>query len=122
MDTILSELRLRFHIENPGLEECYADGYESALAEKPEEDNPFILGSVEYEHWSEGWWAGLYGEKPLYALEQEIPQPDLRLKSEAANDLAYEENNTSMLTRVLEITGLIVVSAFIGYQLIEMVA
>ena len=122
MDTILSELRLRFHIEHPGLEECYADGYESALADKPEEANPFILGSVEYEHWSEGWWAGLYGETPLYALEREATQPDLRLVSEAANDLTYENNPTRMLTRVLEITGLIFVSAYIGYQLIELVA
>lgn len=122
MSTILSELRLRFHIENPGLEDCYADGYESALSEKPEESNPFAFGTVEYEHWSEGWWAGFYGEKPLYALDKDVPQPDLRLTSAAANDVVYEDQPVSMLTRVLEITGLIVVSAFIGYQLIELVA
>ncbi len=61
---LLPHIKLRFNIEHPSFEECYSYGYECALAEVEEDENPFREGSIEHEQWQEGWWAGFYGEKP----------------------------------------------------------
>lgn len=69
-DDILSHVKLQFHVNNPNLEECWADGYALAQAGIVEEDNPYEEGSAEHEQWSQGWWAGFYEEAHLYeALE-----------------------------------------------------
>lgn len=123
INTLLAHLQLKFNIEHPSLEECYAYGYECAKAQIPEEENPYTPRTSESEQWLEGWWAGFYDEEPLYANDPEQAQPVYTVLDEhAANDVQYDERSNGLLTRVLEITGLIVVSAFIGYQLIEMVA
>ncbi|MDI1352997.1 MAG: transmission trait enhancer LetE, partial [bacterium] len=63
---LLPHIKLRFNIEHPTYEESYMFGYECALSEVAEEDNPFRAGSPESEQWLEGWWAGAYEEKPLF--------------------------------------------------------
>lgn len=116
---LLPHVKLRFNIDHPSYEECYLFGYECALAEVVEEDNPFRLGSPEAEQWLEGWWAGSYGEKPLFDLndaEDSYLQP-----VDAANDSQFHRKH-NFLTLVFEISGAIAASAIVGYQLLELVA
>ena len=122
MMTLLPDIKLRFNIEHPSFVECYAYGYECALAEINEEENPYRLGSKESEQWIDGWWAGFYGEKPLYDWSDEVDSQPVVSESMAANDHMYNEHMSGFLTLVLEITGMLAVSAAVGYQVIEMVA
>ncbi|HRD68897.1 MAG: transmission trait enhancer LetE [Legionella sp.] len=116
---LLPHIKLRFNIEHPSYEECYMFGYECALSEVAEEDNPFREGSQESEQWLEGWWAGAYGEKPLFDLNTMQQEEELHIES-AANDHQYHKS--SFLTLVFEISGAIAASAIVGYQLLELVA
>ncbi|WP_028388205.1 hypothetical protein [Legionella fairfieldensis] len=122
--TLLPHIKLRFNIDHPGIEECYAYGYESALAEVEEEENPYPPGTQEYEQWMEGWWDGFYGEKPLFELQSPAALPPI--KNEAANDQSYHlierfiSNN--FFANVLKITGAIAATAVVGYQVLELVA
>lgn len=120
MTALLPHLKLRFHVEHPTLEECYAYGYECAMADIPEDDNPYQLGSAEREQWLEGWWAGFYNDQPLFSFEV-LPE-DAAPALDSANDVVYHKEQTHYLLRVLEIAGVIAVSAFLGYQVIDMVA
>jgi hypothetical protein len=120
-DRLLPDIKLRFNIEHPTFEECYAYGYESALADVEETDNPFITGTKESEQWLEGWWAGFYGEIPMYELNQPVPH-GINQKKEAANDLDFHEKTEGFFTKMLEITGAIAVSSFLCYQIIDLVA
>lgn len=120
-------IRLRFNIEHPAFEECYTQGYECALAEVAEEENPFQEGTQEYEQWQEGWWAGFYGEKPLYELaEYTEPEQNAMGEQVAANDHAFHfiSNlvSSEILANILKITGAIAATAVVGYQVIELVA
>ena len=117
MMALLPDIKLRFNIEHPSLEDCYAYGYECAVAEVNEEENPYAVGSKESLHWIEGWWAGFYGEKALHEFADEsLNQID------SANDGVYHENFFGYFVTVLEITGIIAVSAAVGIQLFELVA
>lgn len=116
---ILPDLRLRFNIEHPSFEDCYAYGYECASAEISEEENPFRVGSKESEQWREGWWAGFYGEEPLYALTHDIED---RSEFEAANDHHFFEHRSGFFTKMFELTSMLAVSAAVGYQLLDLVA
>lgn len=115
---LLPHIKLRFNIDHPSYEECYLFGYECALSEVAEEENPFQEGSQESEQWLEGWWAGAYGEKPLFDLNN-IDDSDI--KEIAANDQQYHHKH-NFLSLVLEISGAIAASAIVGYQLLELVA
>lgn len=118
---LLPDIKLRFNIDHPSYEECYIFGYECAVLEVAEEENPFREGSQEAEQWLEGWWAGAYGEVPLFDmsnLEQEETHID---KIIAANDQQYCHKH-SFLSLVFEISGAIAASAIVGYQLLELVA
>lgn len=122
---LLPHIKLRFNIEHPSFEECYSYGYECALAEVEEDENPFREGSIEYEQWQEGWWAGFYGEKPLYepTIEAEtLPTGE----SEAANDQTYHFItslvSSNFLANMLKITGALAATAVVGYQVFELVA
>ena len=55
---LLPHIKLRFNIDHPSYEECYIFGYECAVSEVAEEENPIPEGSQEAEQWLEGWWAG----------------------------------------------------------------
>jgi len=116
---LLPHIKLRFNIEHPSYEECYLFGYECAIAEVAEEDNPFREGSQEAEQWLEGWWAGFYGEEPLFNMNDLADEIELN-KETAANDQQYQKS--SFLTLMFEISGAIAASAIVGYQLLELVA
>lgn len=117
---LLPHIKLRFNIEHPSYEECYLYGYECALSEVAEEDNPFRNGSQEAEQWLEGWWAGFYGEEPLFDIEHTSKEEVEINKEKAANDRFYQKS--SIMALVFEISGAIAASALVGYQLLELVA
>ncbi|WP_019215293.1 hypothetical protein [Legionella tunisiensis] len=120
---LLPHIKLRFNIEHPSFEECYTDGYECALADIQEEENPFSEGSQEYYQWLEGWWAGFYGEKPLFELTDDALIND---EPVAANDQSYQKPNSLInshfFANVLKITGAIAATAVVGYQVLDLVA
>ncbi|CAM2921650.1 hypothetical protein [Legionella worsleiensis] len=118
---LLPHIKLRFNIEHPSYEECYIFGYECALSEVDEQDNPFREGSQEAEQWLEGWWVGTFGEKPLFTMDSLDEEETLLDKEVAANDQQYCHKN-SFLSLVFEISGAIAASAIVGYQLLELVA
>ena len=119
---LLADVKLRFTIEHPSFEECYAYGYECAIAELSEANNPFSPASRESEHWLEGWWAGFYGEQPLFDLGNMDLSQDNMNKLEAANDKFYQDSMTCFFVKVMEITGIIAVSAAVGLQVLDLVA
>ncbi len=117
---LLPHIKLRFNIEHPSYEECYLFGYECALADVNEEENPFKDYSSEAEQWLEGWWAGIYGEKPLFDIAQ--IEEEIKTPSEiATNDKEFVKTH-GFLSLVFEISGAIAASAIVGYQLLELVA
>lgn len=71
-DTILPYVRLRHHLDVPTLEDTWLDGYESAGHSVGEQANPYEENTSEYHHWNEGWWAGFYGDEPLFSLSGEV--------------------------------------------------
>src|SRR3990167_244408 len=85
---LLSLLRLKFNIEKPTLEESYVYGYEAAKAGIGEGENPFCVHTSENEHWSDGWWAGFYGEEPLFVMD-ELSSAATMDEASAANDHAF---------------------------------
>ncbi len=119
---LLPDIRLRFNIEHPSLEDCYTHGYECAVSEITEEDNPYQRGSIESEQWIEGWWAGFYGEKPLYELASESDNEESLIQVKASNDSFYHENLGNFFAKFFEITSMLAVSAAVGYQLVDLVA
>lgn len=120
---LLPHIKLRFNIEHPSCEECYVYGYECALAEVAEEENPFTKGTLEHEHWLDGWWAGFYGESPLFTLPEER---DTASEEVAANEKTYHFIshlvNSHFLANMLKITGALAATAIVGYQVFELVA
>jgi len=117
---LLPHIKLRFNIEHPSYEECYLFGYECALSEVVEDDNPFRAGSQEAQQWLEGWWAGFYGEQPLFDAN-DLTAEEIEINRVAAsNDQQYQKS--SIMTLVFEISGAIAASAIVGYQLLELVA
>jgi len=118
MTELLPHVKLRFNIEHPSIEECYVYGYECGKAEISEEENPYRAGSIENEHWLEGWWAGFYNDEPLFKLDDvEKIENDL-----AANDQLFSDSMKGFIIKVIEITCVIAVSAAVGYQMMELVA
>jgi ribosome modulation factor len=118
---LLPHIKLRFNIEHPSIEECYMYGYECAIADVSEANNPYRIGTKEHDHWIDGWWAGTYGEEPLFTLNQEM-EPMIADNANSANDHVYHESRDNFFIKLLEISGMIAVSALVGYQLIELVA
>lgn len=113
---LLPHVKLHFNVKHATLEESYVYGYECAKYEVTENENPFVLGTKEHEQWSNGWWDGFYGDAPLF---------DLELKEEElvpANDNTYHEHKDSFMLKIFEISGVLVISAIVGYQLLELVA
>ncbi|MCH9756392.1 MAG: transmission trait enhancer LetE [Gammaproteobacteria bacterium] len=120
LKVLLPHLKFRFHVDHPTLEECYAYGYECALADIKEDDNPYQLNSPEREQWLEGWWAGFYNEQPLFSFEA-VPEHNQDVLG-PANDGVYHTQQSNYFLRVLEIAGVIAVSAILSYQVIDIVA
>ncbi|KTC92480.1 transmission trait enhancer LetE [Fluoribacter dumoffii] len=118
---LLPHIKLRFNIEHPTYEDSYAYGYECALADVAEEDNPFQKGTQQAEHWLEGWWDAIEGEAPLFELNPLDKEEVAATAERAANDQEYCQKH-SFLSLVIEISGAIAASAIVGYQLFELVA
>ncbi len=119
LNALLPHLKFKFHVEHPTLEECYAYGYECALANIDEDSNPYQLNSPEREQWLEGWWAGFYNDQPLF--DDEILAESHEADLDAVNDNTYHKPQNHYLLRALEIAGVIAVSAILGYQVIDIV-
>lgn len=117
---LLPDIKLRFNIDHPTFEECYAYGYECALAEIGESENPYPANSKNSEQWVEGWWAGFYGEEPLYELD--VVDEGSATELTAANDHSYSDTMVLFFAKVMEITGVLAVSAAVGFQVIDLVA
>lgn len=118
---LLPHIKLRFNIEHPSYEECYIFGYECGISEVSEDENPFQEGSPEAEQWLEGWWAGVFGEKPLFDLNSLDSEESMMDRKEAANEATFSHKH-SFISLVIEISGAIAASAIVGYQLLELVA
>ena len=119
---LLPILKLRFNIEHPSIEESYLYGYDCANSGVEVEDNPFSAHTMEFEQWSEGWWAGFYNETPLFSLNESVNVPSNTTPIQAVNDHIFTESMGEFLIRVLEITSVIGVVAVVGYQVLELVA
>lgn len=111
---LLSYVKLKFDINHPDIEQCYASGYESGMKGSDIENNPYKFDSVLAEQWDEGWWHGFYNEQPIFAIAQETPD------SAPQNDSDY--NSGSFFANFWKITGVIAASTFVGYQMIDLVA
>ena len=118
---LLPHIKLLLSIDHPSYEECYSFGYECAQAEMSEEENPYNEGSAAYDQWQEGWWAGFYGEEPLFKAELVDEKPVISSLN-AANDQAYHHDYGHFIANFLKITGAITATALIGYQIIDLVA
>lgn len=120
--TLLSMLQLKLNIDHPSVEESYVYGYEAAKAGVEEDNNPFSPGTREGELWAEGWWAGFYGEEPLFTLDDTAELKPVEQTIQAANDHAFSDTMGSLFVKVLEITSVIGVAALVGYQVLDLVA
>lgn len=118
---VVPDIKFRFHVEHPTLEECYAYGYECARADVPEDDNPYAANSQNHEQWIEGWWAGFYEDQPLFSFDAEHPEDTVDILA-PANDHSFHDTCENYLLRALEIASVIAVSAILGYQVIDLVA
>ena len=119
---LLPHIKLLLTIDHPGYEECYSFGYECAMAEMAEEENPYKEGSAAFNQWQEGWWAGFYGEEPLFQSAESLDETPAITAVHAANDEAYHHDYRHFIANFLKITGAITATALIGYQIIDMVA
>jgi hypothetical protein len=117
---LLADIKLRFNIDHPTIEDCYSYGYECALNEIEEGENPFAEKTQEHLQWQEGWWAGFYGEEPLFTLD--VADESERNAERAANDEKFRTEAASLWGRWLKITGAIAASAVVGYQVVDLVA
>ena len=57
---LLPHLRLELNLKYPDLDVCATEGYDSAVHNRDESDNPYQDGTPEARYWSEGWWRGFY--------------------------------------------------------------
>ncbi len=119
--TALPYIKFLVSVTHPNFDECYAYGYEAAIAEGSPDDNPYRDGTREHDHWLEGWWAGFYGEEPLYALAaaNESTQEEVH---EPIPHFTEKLLSRGFLTKMLKITGALAATAVVGYQVLDMVA
>ena len=104
-DDILSHMRLMLNVNHPALEDCWSEGYEASQLTEDEAGNPYPQGSVENEHWSQGWWAAYYGEEHLYASE--VATTPIK----AANEPRWRTQGVKLwASRVAKIAGAIAVT------------
>ncbi|WP_133130884.1 transmission trait enhancer LetE [Legionella yabuuchiae] len=115
-------IKLKFNVEHPSFEACYAYGYECGLTNVSEENNPYKEGTREYEQWSDGWWAGFYKEEPIYDITDYIGYDHITEEFAANDERFYASAKTGFITKVLELSSVIAVSAILGYQVLDMVA
>jgi hypothetical protein len=123
----LPHIRFQFESKYPNLEEVWMDGYRMAGQDLAEDDNPHAEGTLEHQHWNEGWWAGFYEEAPLYDIQYEenvSANADLtKVKPlEAANEASYKKPEFKRwLGRVAKIAGALAVT-YAAYELLDVAA
>lgn len=123
LSALLPYVKLRFNLKHPSFEECYDFGYECARQGIAENENPFTEGTSKHEQWAEGWWMGYYEEKPLFANNTDDKLAKVNIfQKKSANEHVFKQHVEKFWLRALEITGVIAASAFIGYQVLELVA
>lgn len=124
--TILPDVLLDMHMKHPGLDECYFDGFSCGQAELNTNENPFQADSAESRYWLDGWMDAQLGQEPLFNPDgfasDLIPQIAIASARNENHYYSPSQAQRKNLIRLIEITGAIAVSAFIGYQLIELVA
>lgn len=120
LNELLPYLRLHLNIKYPSYESCYAEGYKSGAEGENETSNPYPEKKPEHEQWLEGWWDGFYGEPPLFELPLDVQEKHENL--EAANAPNYQGFNFQLFTEVLKVTSIIVGTAVMAYQIIDLVA
>lgn len=128
---ILPSLRLQLNVAKPNLEDVWTEGYEVSMSGGHEESNPYEINSTEHEHWSQGWWAGFYGEEPLYQNESIQPEihsvaaqlRQVEVKQPAANAPIWMHPSVKRWAKhVVRIAGALAATAVVGYQIIDLVA
>lgn len=119
---LLPHMILLLNIEHPGYEESYSFGYECAVAELAEDENPYLPGTEEHNQWVDGWWAGFYGEAPLFTSEPHSTEASAPETKSAANESDYHSDFKNILITFFKITGALAATAFIGYQVMDLVA
>ena len=92
--TILSYTKLSLHLQNPDLDDVWKMGYETGQNSELNDTNPYQVGSVEHEYWSEGWCSGYYSEDPLFEY---VTETSIASENEAANDLSLAGQTTGLL-------------------------
>lgn len=113
---ILSHLRLQLNVNTPDFEECWVEGYLCAQANQSEQANPFDSYTSEAAQWSEGWWAGFYGEEPLYDIEA-IKMSALP-SGEAANEPQWIKRSLQKwVERVGAVAATVAATALIGIMM-----
>lgn len=60
---LLSTAKLVLAVQAPTLEDCWSEGYDKSQCNTLD-DNPYVVGTANYHHWEEGWWAGFYASTP----------------------------------------------------------
>lgn len=118
---LLPYVKLRLNVDHPNYEESYLLGYESALADIEEQDNPYREGTQAYAQWVEGWWVGFYEEAPLFTASEDLNDQEEGC-SLAANDQCYHGSFSDFVTKFLNITSALTATVVIGYQLFDLVA
>jgi hypothetical protein len=66
--------------------------------------------------------AGFYKEEPIYDLTEFFVAPDEEYEFAANDDDYHEDIKAGFITKILELSSVIAVSAILGYQVIDMVA
>lgn len=120
-DTTLSIAKLQLSIDVPNLEEVWLEGYESAQFDQAETSNPYSKNSSEFQFWCDGWWAGFYGEEPLFNLAGEVNPQALEKPQVNTPTLATAKPNSSWFSRFSKAIGAIITSLAI-YELIDLMA
>ena len=63
---VLGYSKIALHLNNPDIDDVWLEGFEAATSMQDESDNPYQADQAESEYWAQGWWAGFYGEQPLF--------------------------------------------------------
>lgn len=111
---LIQDIRLKWHIDYPNYEDCYVDGYGYGLIALDEQLNPYQSDSIEGQYWAEGWWSAFYDEKPLFHLDG--------VNIAKAQPRPYESKISQFLITFFELSGVLMVSSLLSYQLWELVA
>ena len=119
---ILPDIKLQFNVKHQVFEECYQAGYACAVSELTESENPHLPNTIAHAYWTDGWWDGFYAEPSLFAQTVSDESTPNNTTTTAANDSLYPDGMDRFLMRFLEISGVLAVSAIVGYQLVELVA